>query len=103
VYVYEATGEWRQLHDEELNDLHCSPNIVRVVNSRKITWTGHVARMGERRGVCLRLMGKPEGKRTFGRHRSRWEDNIKMDPQEVGCRGLDWIELRRHCALYPFS
>ena len=56
-------------------------------------WAGHVARMGERRGVCRVLMGKPEGKRPLGRHRRRREDNIKMDLQEVGCRGMDWIEL----------
>ena len=56
-------------------------------------WEGHVAHMGERRGIYRVLVGKPEGKRPLGRHRRRWEDNIKMDLQEVGCGGMDWIEL----------
>ena len=56
-------------------------------------WAGHVARMGDKRGVYRVLVGKPEGKRPFGRTRSRWEDNIKMDLQEIGCGGMDWIEL----------
>jgi len=89
----EVTGEWRKLHNEELNDLYCSPNIVRVVKSRRMRWAGNVARMVERRVVYRVLMGKPEGKRPLGRPRHRWEDNIKMDVQEVGCRGMDWIEL----------
>jgi len=73
-----VTGEWRKLHNEELNDPYCSPIIVRVI-SRRMTWAGHVARMGERRGVYRVLVGKPEGKRLLGRPRRRWEDNIKMD------------------------
>jgi len=89
----EVTGVWRKLHNEELNDLYSSPNIVRVINSRRIGWAEHVARMGERRGVYWVLVGKPEGKRPLGRHRHRWEDNIKMDVQEVGYEGVDWIEL----------
>jgi len=88
-----VTGEWRKLHNEELNDLYCSSNIVQVIKSRRIRWTGHVARMGEGRGVYRVLVGKPEGKRPLGRPRHRWEDNIKMDLQEVGCGGMDWIEL----------
>jgi hypothetical protein len=56
-------------------------------------WAGHVARTGERRGVYKVLMGKPEGKRSLGRRRRRWEDNIKMDLEEVGCEGMDWIDL----------
>jgi hypothetical protein len=89
----EVTGEWRKLHNEKLNDLYCSPNTVRVIKSRRMRWAGHVARMGERRGVYRVLMGKPEGKRPLGRPRRRWEDNIKMYFQEVGFRGMDWIEL----------
>ena len=89
----EVTGEWRKLHNEEHNDLYCSPNIVRVIKSRRIGWAGHVARIGEGRDVCRILVGKPEGKRPLGRPRRRWEDNIKMDLQEVGCGGIDWIEL----------
>jgi len=77
-------GEWRKLHNEELNDLYSLPKIVRVVKSRRIRWAGHVARMGEDRGVHSVLVGKPEEKRPLGRPRRRWEDNIKMDLQEVG-------------------
>ena len=88
-----GTGEWRKLHNVELNDLYCSPNIVRLTKSRIMRRAGHVARMGERRGVYSVLIGKPEGRRPLGRPRLRWEDNIKMDPQEVGCGGMDWIEL----------
>ena len=75
----EVTGEWRKLHNEELNDLYSLPNIVRVVKSRRMRWAGHVARMGEDRRVQRVLVGKPEGKRPLGRPRHRWEDNIKMD------------------------
>ena len=75
----EVTGEWRKLHNEELNDRYSSPNIVRVIKPRRIRWAGHVARMGEGRGVYRVLVGKPEGKRPLGRPRRRWEDNIKMD------------------------
>ena len=89
----EVTGEWRKLHNEELNDLYASPNIVRVIKSRRMRWAGHVARTGERRGVYRVLVRKPEGKRPLGRPRHRWDDNIKMDLQEVGCGGMDWIEL----------
>ena len=89
----EVTGEWRKIHSEELNDLCCSPNIVRVIKSRRMRWAGHVARMGEGRGVYRVLVGKPEGKRPLGRPRRRWEDNIKVNLQEVGCGALDWIEL----------
>ena len=79
----EVTEEWRKLHNEELNDLYCSPNIVRVMKSRRIRWVGHVARMGERRGVYRALVEKPEGKRPLGRARCRWGYNIKMDLHEV--------------------
>jgi len=82
-----------RLHNEELNDLYFLPNIVRVIKSRRIRWAGHVARMGEERGVYRVLVGKPEGKRPLGRPRHRWVDNIKMDLQEVGCGYMDWIGL----------
>jgi len=78
----EVTGEWRKLHNEELNDLYLSPNTVRVNLSRGMRWAGHVARMRER-SVYRVLMGKPEVKRPTERPRRRWEDNIKMY-QEVG-------------------
>ena len=82
----------RRLHSEELNDLYSLPNIVWVVKSRRMRWAGHVERMGEDRGVHRVLVGKPEGKRPLGRPRYRWEDNIKMDLQEVGGgRGDDGV------------
>jgi hypothetical protein len=100
VYLYLETA----LHDlyicfvtsqinEELNDLYSLPNIVRVVKSRRMRWAGHVARMGEDRGVVRVLVGRPEGKRPLGRPRRIWEDNIKMDLQEVGGGRVDWMEL----------
>jgi hypothetical protein len=70
----EVTGEWRKLHNEELNDLYSLPNIVRVVKSKRMRWVGHVARLGEERGVQRVLVGKPEGKRPLGRPRRRLED-----------------------------
>jgi len=84
----EVTREWRKLHKEELNDLYSLPNIFPVVKSRRIRWAGHVARMGEDRGVRRVLVGKPEGKRPLGRLRRRWEDNIKMDLKEVRLDGV---------------
>jgi hypothetical protein len=80
----EVTGEWRKLHNKKLNDLYSSPNIVRVVKPRRMRWAGHVARMGEERGVHRLLVGKPEGKSPLGMPRRRWEDNIKIDLQKVG-------------------
>jgi len=81
----EVTGEWRKLHNEELNDLYSSPNIVRVIKSGRMRWAGHVAPMDEERGVYRVLVGKPEGRRPLGRPRRRWVDNIRMDLQEVHC------------------
>jgi hypothetical protein len=71
--------------------LYSSSNIVRVIKSRRIRWAGHVAPMGEGRGVYRVLVGKPEGKRPLGRSRHRWEDNIKMDLREIGIDGVNWI------------
>jgi hypothetical protein len=88
----EVIGEWRKLHDEELNYLY-SPNIFRVIKSTGIRWAGHVARMWERRGLYSVLVGKPERKSPLGRPSRRWEDNIKMYLQGVGCEGMDWINL----------
>ena len=72
----EVRGELRKLHNEELSDLYCSPNIARVIKSRRIGLAGHVACMGEGRGVYIGLVGKPEGKRPLGRPRRRREDNM---------------------------
>jgi len=79
----------KKLPNEELNGLYSSPNIIRAIESRRLRWTGHVARKVERRGIYRVLMGKPEGKRPLVRPKPRWEDNIKMDLQEVGCWGVD--------------
>jgi hypothetical protein len=81
------------LHNEELNDLYSSPNIVRVIKSGIMRWAGHVARMGEERGVYRVLLKKPEGRRPVGRPKRRWVDNIRMNLQEVGCGYVDWIGL----------
>jgi len=76
--LYTATEEWKKLHNEELNDLYCSPNIFGFIKWTRMRWAEHVARMGERRVVYRVLVGKPEGKRSLRRPRCRWEDNIKM-------------------------
>jgi hypothetical protein len=89
----EVTGEWRKLHNEKLNGLHSLPNIVRVIKLRRMRWAGHVARKGEGRVVYRVLVWKPEGKDPLRRPRRRWEDNIRMDLQEVGCGCEDWIGL----------
>ena len=93
---YEVTGEWRKLHNEELNDLYSSPNIVWVIKSRRMRWAGHLARMGENGGEYRVLAGKPEGKRPLGIPRHRWEDNIEMDLQGVECGGTDWIAVAQN-------
>jgi hypothetical protein len=92
----EETGEWRRLHNKKLFALYSSPNIIRVIKSRRLRWAGHVARMGERRGAYRALVRKPEGRRPLGRPRLRWEDNIKMDLRELGWgaqTGLIWLRI----------
>jgi hypothetical protein len=81
------------LHNDEFHGLYSSPNIVRVIKARRLRWTGHVAHMGEGRGVYRVLVGKPEGKRPLGRPRHRWEDNIKLNLREVEIDGANWIQL----------
>ena len=85
----EVKGEWRRLHNEELNDLYSSPNIVRVIKSIRIRWAGHVARISEERGVSRVLVGKSEGRSPLGRPRRRWVDNVMIELQEVGCGYVD--------------
>jgi len=89
----EVKGEWMNLHNEEINNLYSSPNIVRVIKSRRMRWAGHVARMGEEKAVYRVLVGKPEGRRPLGRSRRRWVDNIRIDLQEVRCGYMDWIGM----------
>jgi hypothetical protein len=79
----EITGEWRKFHNEELYDLYCSPNIIRVINSRRMRWVGHVACMEDKRDPYRILVGIPGGKTPLGRRRGRWEDYIEMYLQKV--------------------
>ena len=88
----EATGEWRRLHNKELYAPYASPNIIRVIKSKRLIWAGHVARMGEGRDAYRVLLGKHQRSRPLERPRSRWEDNIRMDLREAGW-GMDWIDL----------
>jgi hypothetical protein len=90
----EVTGKWRKLNNEELHDLYSSPSVIRIIKSRRMRWAGHVARM-EKRNTYRLLVGKPEGKRTLGRPRLSWMDNIRMDLGEVGCGDVDWIGLAK--------
>jgi hypothetical protein len=92
--VLDGNNKYHYIHNEELNDLYSSPNIVRVIKSRRVRWAGHVARMGEKRDIYRVLVGKPGGKRPLGTPRHRWEDNIKKDLQEVGVwTGLSWLRI----------
>jgi hypothetical protein len=91
----EEDGSWRKLHNDELHNLYSSPNIIRVIKSRRMRWVRHVARMGEGRGIYRALVGRPEGKRPLGRRRLRGEDNIKMDFREIGIDVANWIQLAR--------
>jgi hypothetical protein len=89
----EVTGEWRKLHNKELDILYPSPNIIRQIKSRRMRWEGHVARMGEERKVYRVLVGRPEGRRSLGRPGHRWEDEIRMDLGEIGWGSVEWIQL----------
>jgi hypothetical protein len=88
-----VTGGWKKLHNEELHNLYSSPSIIRIIESRRMRWAEHVARMGEKRNVYRLLVGKPEGKRPLGRPRCTWIDNIKMDLSEIELSVVDWICL----------
>jgi hypothetical protein len=87
-------GERRKLHNEKFHDLCSSPSIIRIIKSRRMRWVGHLAQMGEKRNLYMLLVGKPEEKRPLGRPRRRWEDNIKMDPGEVGWDGIGLTQNR---------
>jgi hypothetical protein len=89
----EVTGEWRRLHDKELHDLHLSPNIIRVIKSRRMRLVGHVARMGEGRGAYRVLVGRPEGRRPLGIPRRRWEYNILQKLDGDAWTGFIWLKI----------
>jgi hypothetical protein len=88
----EVTGEWRKLHNGELHNLYSSPDIIRQIRSRRMRWAGHVARMGERKNLYRVLVGKPEGKRSLGGPRRRWENGMKMHLRQI-IWGVEWIHL----------
>jgi hypothetical protein len=89
----EVTGGWKKLHNKELRDLYSSPDIIRIIKSKRMRWAGHVVRLGEKRNAYRLLVGKAEGKRLLGRPGCRWVDNIKMDLVEMGWGGVGWIGL----------
>jgi hypothetical protein len=89
----EVAGGWRKLHDEKLHNLYCSPNIIRMIKSRRRRWAEHVAHMSEKKNAYRVLVGNPEGKTPLGRHGRGSEDNIKIDLTEIGWGGMDSIDL----------
>jgi hypothetical protein len=96
----EEDGSWRELHNDELHSLYSSPNIVRMIKSRRMRCAGHVAHMGEGRGVYRVFVGRPEGKRPLGRPTRRWKDNIKMDLRETVIYGANYIRLAQYRAQW---
>jgi hypothetical protein len=89
----EVAGGWRRLHNDELQNLYASPNIIRMIKSRRMRWAGNIACMGEIRKAYKIVVGKPEGKRPLGSPRHSWEDNIRMDLMEIGWENVLWIHL----------
>jgi hypothetical protein len=97
IFVFDGvTGEWKNLHSEELHNLYSSPDTIRQVKSRRMRWAGHVARMGEERKLYKVLVGKPEGRRPLGRPKRRWENGYRMDLREIDLWGVDWIRLAQN-------
>ena len=88
----DGNGEWRRLHNEELHSLYHSLNILKVIKSRGLRWAGYVARMQESRNAFKILTGKSTGKRPLGRPRGRWEDNMRMDLEEIGINAGNWVD-----------
>jgi hypothetical protein len=88
-----VTGDLRKPHNKELLNLYSSPNIIRMMKSRRMRWARHVARMREKRNACRIFVGMPEGKRPLGRLRRRWFGNVKTDLREIEWGGMDWIDL----------
>jgi hypothetical protein len=82
----EVTGEWKELHNEDIRDLYSSPSIIRIIKSRRMRWTGHVVRIGEKRNAYRVLVGKPDGKIPLGRSSRRWVDTIKIDAGKI-----EWV------------
>jgi hypothetical protein len=95
----EVKGSWMKLHNEELHNLYSSPNIIRMIKSRRIKMVGHAARIGEKKTAYGILVGKPERKRSMRIPRRRWADNIKIDLREIGWGGMDWIDRDQWRAL----
>jgi hypothetical protein len=92
----ELTGDWRKLHNGELHNMYSSPNKIRMIKSRRMRLAVHVVRMGVKRNAYRILVGNTEGKRPLGRPRRMRVDNIKMDLREIGCGGMDWIDLNQY-------
>jgi len=100
----EVTGEWRKIHNEELNDLYSSPIIFRVIKSNRMRWVGHVARIGERRCVYRVLVGKREGKRPLGKHINSWEGNINpLKPNDLKKASYRTANLQMLHLIYLFN
>jgi hypothetical protein len=89
----ELTGGWRKLHNEDLHNLYSSPSIIRMIMSKRMKWTGQIARMEKKRNAYRLLVGKPYGKRRLGKPRYKYVDNIKMDIGRILWGGMDWIDL----------
>ena len=91
MYKRDENGEWRRPQNEELHSLYRTRNIVRVIKSRRLTWSGHLARMEGGRSALKIITGTPTGKRALGMPRRRWEDNVRMDVKEIGIKTRNWV------------